>query len=405
MKNYKVIDLLDQVINGEWGQEPDDENGVKVIRTTNFTNTGRLDLNKEVAARNIEIDKVEKKKLKYGDIIIERSGGSPDQPVGRVVYFDVDDSETYLCNNFTSILRPNPNMVESKYLHYFLHYQHKIRRVLKYQNKTTGIINLKLDDYLKTTEVLLPSRKIQQTVVKLLDRSYELIEKRKAQIEALDQLAQSVFLEMFGSIEGEKVPLSDLCEINPSKTEVANLKKDMMVSFIPMANVSETGEVDLSEIRNLGDVYNGFTYFKENDVLFAKITPCMENGKGAIAKNLINGIGFGSTEFHVLRPIEGITSEWLYCLTTLPNFRQQAEKNMSGSAGQKRVPKQFFEKYKVIKPSIKMQKKFKKIVLKIDSQKEKLRNSLSIMEQNFQSIMQRAFKGELFTEEKISSLL
>ena len=78
---------------------------------------------------------------------------------------------------------------------------------------------------------------------------------------------------------------------------------------------------------------------------------------------------------------------------------------MTGSAGQKRVPKQFFEKYKVIKPSIEMQEKFKKIVLKIDSQKEKLRNSLSIMEQNFQSIMQRAFKGELFTEEKISSLL
>lgn len=258
---------------------------------------------------------------------------------------------------------------------------------------------------LENLVIPLPTKEEQRNISKLLDKTQELIDKRKAQIEALDQLSQSVFLEMFGSIEGEKVPLSDLCEINPSKTEVANLKEDMMVSFIPMANVSETGEVDLSEIRNLGEVYNGFTYFKENDVLFAKITPCMENGKGAIAKNLINGIGFGSTEFHVLRPIEGITSEWLYFLTTLPNFRQQAEKNMTGSAGQKRVPKQFFEKYKVIKPSIEMQEKFKEIVLKIDRQKEKLRNSLSIMEQNFQSIMQRTFKGELFTEEKISSLL
>ncbi|MEL3956439.1 restriction endonuclease subunit S [Caldifermentibacillus hisashii] len=209
---------------------------------------------------------------------------------------------------------------------------------------------------------------------------------------------------MFGSIQGEKLPLSELCEINPPKREVADLKEDTIVSFIPMANVSENGEIDLSETRNLGEVYKGFTYLKENDVLFAKITPCMENGKGAIAKNLTNEVGFGSTEFHVLRPKEGITSEWLYYLTTLPNFRQQAEKNMTGSAGQKRVPKQFFDKYKVNKPTIESQEEFKKIILKINSQKEMLKKSLAILDTNFQSLMQRAFKGELFTEEKVSNL-
>jgi type I restriction enzyme, S subunit len=257
---------------------------------------------------------------------------------------------------------------------------------------------------LENIVIPLPSVERQKYISNILDKAKSLIVKRKAQIEALDQLTQSVFLEMFGSIQGEKLPLSELCEINPPKREVADLKEDTIVSFIPMANVSETGEIDLSETRNLGDVYKGFTYFKENDVLFAKITPCMENGKGAIAKNLTNEVGFGSTEFHVLRPKEGITSEWLYYLTTLPNFRQQAEKNMTGSAGQKRVPKQFFDKYKVNKPTIESQEEFKKIILKINSQKEMLKKSLAILDTNFQSLMQRAFKGELFTEEKVSNL-
>jgi type I restriction enzyme S subunit len=398
VKSYKIIDLLVEVISGEWGQEPDGENDVKVIRTTNFTNEGRLDLSKDVVMRNIEKKKVEKKRLQYGDIIIEKSGGSPEQPVGRVVYFDVDN-DIFLCNNFTSILRPNSERVESKYLFYFLFYQHRIRRVLKYQNKTTGIINLKLDNYLNKIELVLPSREIQRKVVKILDKSYELIVKRKAQIEALDQLTQSVFLEMFGAIQGEKRPLSELCEINPPKKEVAGLKEDTIVSFVPMANVSEKGEIDLTEARKLGEVYKGFTYFKENDVLFAKITPCMENGKGAIAKKLINGVGFGSTEFHVLRPKEEITSEWLYYLTALPNFRLQAEKNMTGSAGQKRVPKQFFDKYKITKPPLDSQLKFKQIVTKIEKQKEIIRHSLENMETLYQSLLQRAFKGELFTEE------
>ncbi|MEK5325582.1 restriction endonuclease subunit S [Aeribacillus sp. FSL M8-0254] len=300
-------------------------------------------------------------------------------------------------NNHAHVLVAKEN-VNVKYLCYYLNYADLSKHI-------TGTTRGKLTkSALEKIEVKIPDYSTQNKIVNALDKAQELIDKRKAQIEALDQLTQSVFLEMFGSIQGEKLPLSELCEINPPKREVADLKEDTIVSFIPMANVSENGEIDLSETRNLGEVYKGFTYFKENDVLFAKITPCMENGKGAIAKNLTNEVGFGSTEFHVLRPKEGITSEWLYYLTTLPKFRQQAEKNMTGSAGQKRVPKQFFDKYKVNKPTIESQEEFKKIILKINSQKEMLKKSLAILDTNFQSLMQRAFKGELFTEEKVSNL-
>ena len=135
------------------------------------------------------------------------------------------------------------------------------------------------------------------------------------------------------------------------------------VSFVPMPCVSEDGKIDASVIRTFGEVKKGYTTFAEKDVLFAKITPCMENGKGAIAKGLKNGVGCGSSEFHVLRPVDGIvTSEWLYYLTAWSRFRKEAEKHMTGSAGQRRVPKAYLENYEVHLPSKVIQERQTKIL-------------------------------------------
>ncbi|MBS6699129.1 MAG: restriction endonuclease subunit S [Faecalibacterium prausnitzii] len=158
--------------------------------------------------------------------------------------------------------------------------------------------------------------------------------------------------------------LGEICLINPKS---CTLRDDTEVSFIPMTKVGEHGEFDASEIKNYSEVKKGFTNFQNGDILFAKITPCMENGKGAIAHNMKNGIGFGSTEFHVLRPdTDKITSEWLYYLTTWKTFRKEAERNMTGSAGQKRVPKTFLENYVVNLPDIDTQKSENKILRKVD---------------------------------------
>ena len=148
--------------------------------------------------------------------------------------------------------------------------------------------------------------------------------------------------------------LKDICTINPKNV---TLEDDLEVSFVPMPKVGEQGEFDSSEIKTYQEVKKGFTNFQNGDVLFAKITPCMENGKGAIAKDLRNGYGFGSTEFHVLRPnYSKVTSEWLYYLTSWDEFRKEAEGNMTGSAGQKRVPKAFLENYEVQLPAVQKQK-------------------------------------------------
>jgi type I restriction enzyme S subunit len=311
-------------------------------------------------------------------------------PIGKVAIVGEE-----MCTNqgFKSIIC-NPDYVNSEYLYFWLlskkDYLNHLGRGATFKEISKSIV--------ENIEVPLPSLEIQNKIVEILKKALHLIDKRKAQIEALDQLTQSVFLEMFGNFKGEKVPLSELCYINPSKKEIENIDKELPVTFLPMANVSENGELDLSETRLIKEVFDSFTYFREGDVLFAKITPCMENGKGAIARNLINNIGFGSTEFHVLRPKENVNSTWLYYLTSLQSFRKQAEANMTGSAGQKRVPKQFFSKYKVVLPPIELQNQFAETVHKIQSQKEIIQKSLKELKNNFNSLMQRAFRGELFND-------
>jgi type I restriction enzyme, S subunit len=159
--------------------------------------------------------------------------------------------------------------------------------------------------------------------------------------------------------------VSDLASINP-RTKTSRLQDDSLVSFLPMENVGGDGQVLEKEIRRLGDVRNGYTCFAEGDVLFAKITPCMENGKGAIALDLVNGIGYGSTEFHVIRPNESVDSGFIFHLTKSGKFRIQAKKYMTGSAGQQRVSSDIFFQHKIPIPSFPERRKIAAILSSVD---------------------------------------
>ena len=135
--------------------------------------------------------------------------------------------------------------------------------------------------------------------------------------------------------------LGNVAAINPG-VDISTIPALNLVSFVPMASVEAgTGRMDISTQRQLSEVKRGYTAFQEGDVLFAKITPCMENGKSAVARSLSSGIGFGSTEFHVLRPAEGIDPQLLYYYISQESFRQTARTFMTGSAGQLRVPAAF----------------------------------------------------------------
>ena len=215
----------------------------------------------------------------------------------------------------------------------------------------------------------------QEQIAETIGHVDNTISARRKQLALLDQLVKSRFIELFGMPGTDAfgwglVPLGSTCNINPKKSLDSRLVSGAMVSFVPMPAVTEHGEIDATAIKEYDEVKTGFTYFAENDVLFAKITPCMENGKGAVAKGLHNGIGFGSTEFHVLRPISGKTDPyWIYTLTAFSQFRMDAASNMTGSAGQRRVPASFLENYRVSLPPIALQEQFAAFVEQTDKSK------------------------------------
>ena len=253
------------------------------------------------------------------------------------------------------------------------------------------------EDVFETYSIPLPELSKQNEIVDIMDRVETIINSRQQELQKLDDLIKARFVEMFGfpgmdPFKYAKTKLGSCCEINPKKTKDNRLVDNIEISFVPMTAVSEKGEIDSSDVRRYEDVKKGFTYFTEGDVLFAKITPCMENGKGAVAKGLKNGIGFGSTEFHVLRPIDGISNPyWVYAITSFKSFRKEAESNMTGSAGQRRTPVSFLENYKVSLPPIELQNQFADFVARTNKSKAAVQKSLDETQVLFDSLMQKYF--------------
>ena len=166
----------------------------------------------------------------------------------------------------------------------------------------------------------------------------------------------------------EVVELGDVVEINPSKNELKNMSKDLEVSFLPMSDLHQKQiNFEIKEKRKLGEVIKGYTFFKNNDVLLAKITPCFENRKSGIAANLINSIGFGSTEFIVFRPGEKVIPEWIYYFISDGTFLNIGKNNMTGSAGQQRLSSDFVKSFKIPLPPLDVQKQ---IVARIEEEQK-----------------------------------
>ena len=196
----KLIDITGKALSGEWGVDDEEERGIPVLRTTNFTNEGVVNYN-NVVRRRIEKKDIEEKYLRKGDIIIEKSGGSDKFPVGRVIYFDGDEN-TYLFNNFTGLLRVKMQEIwKPKYVFYALFANYKRGGTRVFENKTTGLHNLKIDDYVSRFSITKITIKEQIAVCERLDRLYRIVKLRENELGRLDDLIKARFVEMFGDVK------------------------------------------------------------------------------------------------------------------------------------------------------------------------------------------------------------
>lgn len=197
----------------------------------------------------------------------------------------------------------------------------------------------------------------------------------------------------------ETAELVEICSINPSIDKSA-ISDDLIVSFVPMPAVeTESGEINVSATRQFGEVKKGYTPFREGDVLFAKITPCMENGKMAVVPTLHNGLGFGSTEFHVLRAATGIRPQFVYYFVSSRAFRHVAEHNMSGAVGQRRVTTPYLGACKIpVPPTAEQHRivaKIEELFSELDQGVTSLKTARDQLKVYRQSLLKSAFEGKL----------
>ncbi|MGU8808750.1 restriction endonuclease subunit S [Clostridium perfringens] len=390
----KLKDIFEKPISGEWGKEVGEgEKGSKVIRTTNFTNIGRLDLS-SIVERDIDSIKHENKKLKFGDIIIEKSGGSPTQPVGRVVIFEETNEDVYFCNNFTSILRPNKNIVP-KFGLYLLKNLYNKKKVLKFQNKTTGIINIKLNDYLNNTEITIPNLEVQNRIAEVLNKTQELIDKRKEQIESLDELVKSKFTEMFGDVflntkNFEMKQIKDIVTVVKGITYKPNQVNEEGTIVLRSSNIKGS-KFDLNDIVRVNKKIDEKFLVEVNDILM-----CNRNGSerlvGKVAKipEYNEPMTFGTFMTIIRSPYYN----YLFTFFQTEAFRRQIKMQTSVAINQISIP--LLESVKVPLPPIELQNQFADFVKQVDKLKFEMEKSLKELEDNFNSLMQKAFRGELF---------
>ncbi len=374
-----------------WTTSASNSGKIQFLRTTDIT-SGKINWETVPFCKKIP-EEPEKYLLKNNDIVISRAGS-----IGFSYLLD-DVSNTV----FASYLIRFRSMINSKFFYYFLQSPFYWKSI---SEKKIGIAVQNVNaTKLKQIIFPLPPLPEQKRIVSKIESIFAQIDAERKSLDnakvLLKQCRQSVLKSAF---EGKLVPqdpndepaeallnrihkdssdklffeknslpqgwtskhLTNIAKINPKKPENGTIDDDLEVSFIPMKCVKElTGNIDLSITRKYTEVKKGYTCFKNGDIIFAKITPCMENGKIAIVHDLKNEIGFGSTEFHVIRLKDNHLSPKFYFYYLIQdNFRDCAQRNMKGTAGQLRVPSDYLKNSMIPIPPLPEQKR---IVSKIES--------------------------------------
>ncbi|MDA3940739.1 MAG: restriction endonuclease subunit S [Spirochaetia bacterium] len=261
----------------------------------------------------------------------------------------------------------------------------------------------------KELDILLPPLPEQKKIASILssvDEAIQATQKVIAQSELVKQgLLQELLTKGIGHtefkmteigeipVEWEKVNIEDIAIINPKRKN--DISGTDTVSFIGMADVSESAKLIQSHVKLYNEVSKGFTCFEDDDVLVAKITPCFENGKGALITELENGIGFGSTEFHVIRASQKVLNSFIYYHTVSSEFRLTGVSNMTGSAGQRRVPIDFIKSFSIPLPPLPEQKKIASILSSVDDSIQQAKDKKEQLNSVKKGLMQDLLTGKV----------
>lgn len=386
----KLINITGKALPGEWGIDDETGDGIPVLRTTNFTNEGVVDY-KNVVTRTITKKNIGEKFLRSGDIIIEKSGGSDKQPVGRVIYFEGPEN-TYLFNNFTGLLRvQDMERWHPKYVFYSLYGNYRRGGTRPFENKTTGLHNLKTDDYVSRYEVTEVDYQKQVDVCEHLDRLYKIIKLREEELSKLNNLIKARFVEMFGDglKDDGKYPLyliSDIGKVvsgatpKTSKEEYWNGEN----LWITPAELTDESFIVYDTARKITD--EGVESCAVN---LLPVGTVILSSRAPIGKVAIAGVPMYCNQgFKNIIPNERINSVYLYELLSMET---EFLNSLGRGATFKEISKQIVENIKVKVPPIQIQEQFADFVKQVDKSKVVVQKALDEVQLLFDSLMQEYF--------------
>ena len=391
----RLGDVFERQITGEWGSEClETETGTNILRTTNFTSDGVINYN-NVVVRSIEKSKVESKRLHYGDIILEKSGGTDKTPVGRVVFCDpYIETGTYLCNNFTQAMRVNPSMAVPKYVFYFMWNLHWSGKTELMQNKTTGIRNLQVKSYLNQA-LPLPSLDEQRRIAATLDKVSDLISKRRQQLDKLDELVKAKFVEMFGDpatnpMGWEKGTIRDVVtevKYGTSKPAV----EGGAYKYLRMGNITYDGHLDLTDLKyiDIPESELDKCTVKKGDVLFNRTNSKELVGKTCVY-NLDETMVIAGYIIRV-RVNNRVLPEYLSAVLNSSYGKKTLAEMCKAIVGQANINAQELQNIQILIPPLELQYKFLKVIQKIEKINLPISRSLEKLQTLKKALMQEYF--------------
>ena len=393
MESILLKDIIQKPISGEWGLEDLYGTGIPVLRTANFTNEGIINF-ENVVTRNISPPKLKGKLLQKGDILLEKSGGSDRQPVGRVVYFD-GQADKYGFNNFTSALRISDlTMWNPKYIFYALYANYHHGGTRKYENKTTGLHNLKVDLFIRSFSVPYATLIKQNEIVKKLDLLNHLENVCEVQLQKLDELIKSRFLEMFGNKEYSICQLSDQCEIITKGTTPTTIGYNFTtdgVRFIKIENITEEGKFDTAKMMHISDECNMImkrSQLKSGDLLFS-IAGAI--GRCAVVTNDILPANINQALAIIrLRKDAQLSRNFLFAVLK-SSYVEKQYKGLRRGGAQLNLSLKDIGNFKILLPPESEQENFIDLYKQVDKSKMAVQKSLDELETLKKSLMQTYF--------------
>ena len=391
----RLGDVFEAQITGEWGNEcTENEAGTKVLRTTNFTPDGIINFD-NIVLRSITESKVEKKRLRYGDIILEKSGGTEKTPVGRVVFCDQSiEDDIYLCNNFTQAMRVNQKIVCPRYVFYFMWYLHHSGKTDLLQNKTTGIRNLQVKSYLNE-EIPLPPLEEQRRIAAMLDKVSDLIAKRQAQLDKLDLLVKARFVEMFG----DQYTNPKGWETGTIRDVVSEVKygtsrpavEGGAYKYLRMGNITFDGHLDLNDLKYIDIPESEIEkcIVKKGDVLFNRT-----NSKELVGKTCV----FDIDEPMVIagyiirvRVNERVLPDYLSAVLNSQYGKRTLADMCKTIVGQANINAQELQNIAILIPPVELQCQYSQYIYQIDKVVISIKRSLEKLEVLKKSLLQQYF--------------